>query len=264
MSAKSASFFGDHLASHGFFVVGVERQDSAAHWGKWLIDYPADQVFALEQFVASPPAGFEGLIDGENAGAAGYSFDGYDALALSGARIDPAYYLSQCETAEPKLTEPEEWWLDYVCNMYGGWEAFDEYASPLKGDSTGGLWQPITSPRIKAVMPMAPEGAWLFGPEGLAAADRPALILGGTEDDINYYHLEIVTIFEQLGSQDKNLISFSKWDHFMIFDENIAQRMNMLATAFFSYHLKDEDEYLNYLSEEYINEQFGLEWGAVP
>lgn len=264
MSKKSGDFFASHLASHGFVVIGVEMQDSSPNWGKWLIDYPADQVFALEQFAASPQAGFEEIIDGENAGAAGYSFDGYDALALSGARIDPAYYLKQCQEAVPAYPEPEDWWIDYVCNMSGGWEEFEAYASALDGDSPDELWQPITSPRIKAVMPMAPEGAWLFGPRGLAAADRPALILDGTEDDINYYQLETVTIFEQIGSEDKTLISFTGKDHFMIFDEEQVEKMSMLATAFFSYHLKDEEAYLTYFSEEFINTQPDLVWGVYP
>ena len=32
-------------------------------------------------------------------GVLGYSFDGYNSLALSGARIDPKFYLEQCANA---------------------------------------------------------------------------------------------------------------------------------------------------------------------
>ena len=43
--------------------------------------------------------GLEGMIDAEYAGVMGYSFDGYNALAMSGARVDPEFYLSQCANA---------------------------------------------------------------------------------------------------------------------------------------------------------------------
>jgi predicted dienelactone hydrolase len=42
-----------------------------------------------------------GMVDAEHAGAIGYSFDGYNALALSGARIDPEHYLAQCPNPDP-------------------------------------------------------------------------------------------------------------------------------------------------------------------
>ena len=264
MSSKVGRIFGTHLATHGYVIVGVDFQDSMPNWGIWLIDFPVDQAFALEQVIASPPAGLEGMLDDEKAGAAGYSFDGYDALALSGARIDPEYYKSKCQTAIPESPEPEAWWIDYICNMSGGWETFEERAANLSAGSDDGLWQPITSPLIKAVVTMAPEGAWLFGPRGLAAADRPALIVDGTKDDINYYNLEAVTIFEQLGSEEKTLISFIDQDHFMIFNQEQVSLMKMLMTAFFGYHLKGEQEYLPYFSKAYINDQPGLAWGVYP
>ena len=72
------------------------------------------------------------MIDTDHTGAMGYSFDGYNAFLLGGARVNPTFK------------------------------------------------------RIKAVMPMAPEGAWLFGEDGLAAVDRPALIIAATNHDINH------------------------------------------------------------------------------
>lgn len=55
------------------------------------------------------------------------------------------------------------------------WEEFSALAGPDITVSTDGLWQPMTDDRILAVMPMAPEGAWLFGARGLATVDRPTL-----------------------------------------------------------------------------------------
>ena len=58
-----------------------------------MINQPQDILFALEQMASNPPGELEGLIDTEHVGAIGYSFDGYNALFLSGARFDPDHYL---------------------------------------------------------------------------------------------------------------------------------------------------------------------------
>ena len=63
---------------------------------------------------------------------------------------------------------PPAWWIDYICMMDITWDEFVILAGPAITTSADGLWQPMTDARIKAVMPMAPEGAWLFGERGLA------------------------------------------------------------------------------------------------
>ena len=75
------------------------------------IDYPRDQDFALEQISSNSLEGLNGMIDLDNAGAMGYSFDGYNALAQSGARINPEFYLQKCSHASPGSTAPKLWWI---------------------------------------------------------------------------------------------------------------------------------------------------------
>jgi len=261
-SAKVGMYFGPHLATHGFVVVGVDRQDSKKHWGPWLIDYPLDQVFALSQVAANPLEGLEGMYDANSAGAMGYSFDGYNALALGGARIDPEFYQSQCTAASPGNPAPEAWWIDYVCNLDGGWDEFAAHAGAEITSNSDGLWQPLTDARIQAVMPMAPEGAWLFGERGLDSADRPTLIIAATDDDINYYDLEAVYIFEHLGVPDKSMISFIDQDHMMIYDDEQVAMMKHFATAFFGVYLQGNQDYGKYLSEDNISKQEDLAWGV--
>ncbi len=129
-STKVGFYFAQQLASYGFVVAGVNGQDSKDEWGQWLIDYPLDQLFALDQLSLYPPEVLEGVIDTDHAGAMGYSFDGYDALALSGARVDPEYYLTKC--ASPSSNEPPlpEWWIEYICAPAKDWDAFSSYGSP--------------------------------------------------------------------------------------------------------------------------------------
>jgi predicted dienelactone hydrolase len=167
-SDNTAYDFGPHLASYGFVMVGINGQDASDHWGRWLLDYPLDIIFALDQIAVSPLEGLDGILDSDHAGAMGYSFDGYNSLALGGARIDPEFYRYQCDNAVAMNPAPPAWWIDYICNMTGGWEEFVTYADTLGVSTADGLWLPMTDERIRAVMPMAPEGAWLFGERGLA------------------------------------------------------------------------------------------------
>jgi len=262
-SAKIADLFGPHLASYGFVVVGINGQDASDHWGQWLLDYPLDIVFALNQISIVPLEGLEGVLDSDNAGAIGYSFDGYNSLALGGARIDPEYYRSQCDNAANLDPAPPEWWADYICNMTGGWDAFVTYAETQGISTADGLWLPITDERIRAVIPMAPEGAWIFGERGLSAVNRPTMIIGATEDELNYYNLEATYIYDHLGTPDRILVSFVGQKHMMIWDQEQINRMTHFAVAFFGYHLQGQNEYINYFSEEFFKQYDDLKLGVV-
>lgn len=125
-----------------------------------------------------------------------------------------------------------------------------------------GLWQPMTDERIRAVIPMAPEGAMLFGERGLATVDRPVLILVGTEDTSCDYNRESVFIFEQIGTADKTLISFIGETHDMLFSDEPYLRMKHFVTAFFGYHLQGRKEYVDYFSKKFVSKREGLAWGV--
>lgn len=261
-SSKAGSVFATHLASHGFVYVGVNGQDSSDHWGDWIIDYPLDIIFVLNQIASNPLMGLENMIDTNHAGAMGYSFDGYTSLALSGARVDPEFYASQCENATTINPAPPAWWIDYICNPTGGWDELVRNAGSTITDSNDGLWKAMKDERIRAVMPMAPEGAWLFGERGLAAVDRPTLIIGATADDINFYGLEATYIFEHIPVPNQSMISFVGKGHMMIFDADPVAYMKHFATAFFSYWLQGQEGYIKYFSEDFVAQHEDLVWGV--
>jgi hypothetical protein len=96
----------------------------------------------------------------------------------------------------------------------------------------------------------------------LAAANRPILIVGASEDDICYYDLEAAYIFENLGTPDKHMISFVGWDHLMIFSDEAKSQLKHLATAFFGYYLKGDEIYWDYFSEDFAAKTEGLAWGV--
>jgi predicted dienelactone hydrolase len=261
-SSKAGFAFGPHLASYGFVVAGVYLTTSADTWAEWLIDYPLDILFALDQIATQPLDGLEGVIDTDHAGAMGYSFDGYDALAMSGARVDPEFYLGQCANAATMQPAPPAWWIEYICSVADEWDQFAAHAGEALTTSDDGLWQPMTDERIRAVMPMAPEGSWLFGERGLAAVDRPTLIIDGTADDINIYSLEAAYTFQHLGDRASVMISFVGQDHMMIFDTAMVARMAHFATAFFGYYLQGRADYGQYFSQEFVEEHDDLAWGV--
>ena len=261
-SSKVGSIFGPHLASHGFVYAGVNGQDFSQYGGPWLVDYPLDIVFALDQVASQRLEGLEGMIDASRAGAMGYSFDSFTSLALGGARLDPEFNLQQCEQAAAITPAPSKMFIDYNCKLTGGWEALAAQAGPDITASDDGLWQPMTDDRILAVMPMGPEGAWLFGERGLAAVDRPVLLISAAEDDINYYDLEAVPIFERLGTPDKSMITFLGEDHMMIYSKEPVEKMEHFAAAFFGYYLQGQEKFKEYFSEDFVNGKEDLIWGV--
>ena len=256
--------FQDHLASHGFVmaIVRFPDLDYGDNWGFGVIDHPRDMVFVLDQLASNPPEGLEGVIDADHAGVTGYSWDGFFSLALSGVRIDPEYYLAHC--AQPPLIEPamgSDRYLEMTCSLSKQWDEFAAHVGDGITNSSDGLWQPVTDERIRATLPMAADGAWLYGERGLAAVDRPVLMIAPTEDEGIPYQVETRFIFENLGTPSKSMISFINKGHMMVFDSEPMDRLKHFATAYFGYHLQGRADYQKYFSEEYISQFKDLAWG---
>jgi len=250
------------LVSHGFAWASVNNINTYPRFGTQSIDQPLDILFALDQVATHPPEGLEGMIDAERSGAIGYSFDGFNTLAMSGARVDPEHYLAQCPTPDATTAAVVSELSAFGCGPAEDWAAFAAHAGAALTAGEDGLWRPMTDQRIRAVMPMAAEGWWLFGPRGLAAVDRPTLMLAGTKDEL---YPENALIFERLGAPDKAMISFLGQDHFtMLLDQEMAARMAHFAVAFFGHHLQGREELAQYYSEAFVARHDDLAWGVHP
>jgi predicted dienelactone hydrolase len=261
-STKMARSLAPILVSHGFTWAGVDRIDTYMKMEQQMYEQPLDILFMLDQVAAHPPEGLEGMIDAEHAGAIGYSFDGYNTLAMSGARIDPEYYLAQCQAPDEAVAAIIQTDMtSFSCTPAEDWEDFAAQAGEEITVSEDGLWQPLSDPRLKAVMPLAAEGWWLFGERGLAAADRPTLMIVATNDSL---YPENALIFDHLGSPDKVLISILNRDHMMIYDPKMVERIAHFAAAFFGYHLQGRQDLAEYFSEEFVSQKEGLYWGVYP
>jgi predicted dienelactone hydrolase len=259
-STKVARILAPYLISHGFAWASVDRIDTYDVWDAELVEQPLDLLFALDQVSTNPPEGLEGMIDAEQAGAIGYSFDGTNALVLGGARVNPKHYLAQCASADATAEAILSLWSNrYQCALAGEWDEFASRAGEAITTSDDGLWQPVTDPRIRAVVPLAGEGWLLFGDEGLASVDRPALIIVGGIDGL---YPEIALIYRRLGTQEKTLISFEGLGHMMIYRDDIVARMAHFAVAFFGYHLQGRDDLAQYFSEDFVAQHDDLAWGV--
>lgn len=256
--------FRSHLASHGLAMVTVDYPAlyDVDYWDVQTIDHPLDILFVLDRLAIAPPAGLEGVLDTNHVGVAGYSSDGDKALVLSGARIDPENFLSQCSAARADHPPSLDLFVGWVCTLAVKWDFFASHAGEAITRSDDGLWQPITDERIRAVMPMGAAGAWLFGERGLAEVDRPTFIIAGTRDDIIPYALEPAFIFEHLGTHDKYMVSLIGQGHMLVTSAKQVARINHFATAFFGYYLQGKSVYLEYFSEGFVSQFSDLAWGV--
>jgi len=255
-----------HLASHGFAMVIVRSPgfDYEAPWNQDVIDAPLDFLFALDSLSAHPPEDLEGMLDTERVGVAGYSSDGLFALALGGARIDPTYYFSQCAQAATLDPPLSPFLTDYLCKLSGKWDEFSSQVDADISTLTEGLWQPTTDSRILAIMPMAPDSAWLYGPQGLAAINIPTLLIAGTADDLASYRLSSSYVYEHLVNADRILISFINQHHMMVENPEIKGRIQHFTVAFFGYYLQGRADDADYFSEDFISGFDDLFWGVYP
>jgi hypothetical protein len=120
----------------------------------------------------------------------------------------------------------------------------------------------MTDERIKAVMPMSPDGAWLFNQRGLAAVDRPVFFLCA-KDEV-YAPGEMEYLFKHLGTSEKTGVTFLNRGHMMIYDSVSISEMTHFANAFFGYYLQGREEYLFFFLQEFVSQQKDLAWGIVP
>ena len=90
-----------------------------------------------------------------------------------------------CEEQASAIQAAVSWndYAEYSCSLARKWDEFASYVGEEITASEDGFWQPVTDERIRAVLPIAPDGAWLYGERGLAMADRPMLIIAPTDDE---------------------------------------------------------------------------------
>lgn len=268
-TAVQSITFTEYLASHGYVVAAMDHQGNTLTdffatdetVAQVAIDRPRDVAFTYWQMTPYAEPGGEllsGMVDLDHVGVSGHSFGGYTALVVAGGQVDVSQAQAACAAGDPS---------DIFCDYVGYWEA----------GTTQRLFPGI--PNLAAGVYFAAGGYSAFGEAGLLTIDVPSLIFGGTLDSTCSPDAEIHRIYAGLPTPKAEVIitDGSHMSFTNICDVPLAQQfladycdvpgiidqeegfrvINTLAVAFFDRYLKGQTQYLDVLSQDYVDDLCG-------
>lgn len=211
----------EHLASQGFVVIALDHptntvfdamQDNNALLDNIAPNYahrPAD-VLRVIAYADSLDAGdLAGLIDTQRIAIVGHSFGGYTALAVGGLQLNFDQLEQQCLAAVEPFSD--------VCFLV------DE--EPRIAEARGfetipeGAWPPITDPRIKAIVALAPWNGSIFDLNSLTYIQTPTMFLVGSADDVTPPIRDAEYMYDRMfAATPKVLITFQNGGHYIFVD----------------------------------------------
>jgi predicted dienelactone hydrolase len=224
MYRQQSVYVTEHLASHGFVVIGVNHTDTAAPdlWPTSMAAYrPNDIVGMIHRplditsvidyaaTLASEDDALAELINTETVAHIGHSYGGYVTLAIGGAQLDYDSFENWC--AETTTWGPHE---HQMCYLVGHNEELAEAAG--LDTAPEGLWPSLGDPRIDALIGFSPGRVPSFGTAGLAALKSPIMVLVGSDDTDSPPERYTYPLYEWLGSAQKVLVVLEGADH-MVF-----------------------------------------------
>ena len=173
-------YLGEHLASHGYIVAGIDHTDSTnedvdftnapyAGFPSTLLNRSRDQVLTLN--AVSEHALFKDVVDTQNAGLIGYSMGGFGAVNTVGGCYN---FGTEATASFTGVTDPAVLSaLQNVLNTCAGGNA--------DAESVDTRW--------KAAMALAPWGGQhkAFSEDALNNIHVPMLYVAGDHDDIAGY-----------------------------------------------------------------------------
>lgn len=199
-------YLGEHLASHGYIVVGIDHTDSTNEdvdmvngpfngFPSTLINRSRDQQFTLD-YITEQNHFLSDLVDANNAGLVGYSMGSFGAINTIGG----------CYNFSP-----------VAAGMFTGVQ--DPNIVPmiqkaLNSCAAGQYENPKVDDKWKAAITFAAWGGQhqLFTKESLAAIDVPKLFVAGNLDDISGYD-GIRSLYNSMSSEDTYLLTMINARH---------------------------------------------------
>jgi predicted dienelactone hydrolase len=192
-------YLGEHLASHGYVVVGIDHTDSTtsdvdfenspfAGFPSTLINRARDQQFVLDYFT-SAEFDLAKAVDTDNASVIGYSMGGFGAVNTVGG----CYNFNQQGLQALGFPKPAAKALVPVFNICNaGQEQVDS--------------------RWKAMVAYAPWGQEQNLHQS-AAIQVPSLYITGNMDDISGYEQGVKKLFEESGAKDSFMLVYENARH---------------------------------------------------
>lgn len=208
-------YLGEHLASQGYIVVGIDHTDSTnaeidmktapfAGFVSTLLNRSRDQQFVLEH-LRREPALTDSQLDGSKAAVIGYSMGGFGALSTIGACYD---FNPLTTAAFTGLKDPAQLAAlqQYLNSCAGG-----QYPATAK---TAPATLPTPDPAWQAAIAIAPWGGQhqLFSATSLAGLKVPVLYMAGDLDDVSGY-TGMQKLYQQSGSKAKYLLTYHNARH---------------------------------------------------
>ena len=203
-------YLGEHLASNGYIVVGIDHTDSTnaeidfknapfSGFPSTLLNRSRDQAFTRE-YLTKGKTFLSDVINQDKAGLVGYSMGGYGAVKSAGG----CYNFTQATTSQFTGVKDEKTiaLLDKFLNHCSTVPS-DIPPSKKMHDSP---WQ--------AVVAMAPWGEQhqLFNIDSLQKIKTPLLYVAGNLDDIAYYP-SIRKLFKNTGGKNTFLLTYENARH---------------------------------------------------
>jgi predicted dienelactone hydrolase len=195
-------YLGEHLASHGYVVVGIDHTDStnaeidfkntpSVGFPSTLLNRARDQQFVLDYF-SSQQSDLSAIIDSDKAAVIGYSMGGYGAINTVGGCYN--------FTSERLLQ------LGFPADMAAALPSLLNSCNAGRKD---------VDPRWKAMMAFSPWGQELNIHDGSAMASIkvPSFYVVGDQDDVSGYALGVKKLFEQTGTADKYMLVYENARH---------------------------------------------------
>lgn len=209
-------YLGEHLASHGYIVAGIDHPNSTnadidhlAGPGAGFLDTlyfrSRDQQFVLDHVsnaLRDDDFPLSTRVDPQQAAIIGYSMGGYGAVAtIGGCYAFPDILLAGLAGSDA---------TDIVSSLR---QSLNTCATIDRASDRAE--QNRVDPRWRAAVLFAPWGMEqnVFDPASLAQVQVPALFVAGTEDDVSGYESGVKALFESLGSASKYLLSYENARH---------------------------------------------------
>ncbi|GFE72275.1 alpha/beta hydrolase [Chroococcus sp. FPU101] len=255
-----------HLASYGFIAIIPEHIGSDLQYRRELlqgklssalspieyIDRPRDLsnvIDYLEQLVANDKS-WAKRVNLQQIGVIGDSLGATTVLSIAGAELNIPRLQKVCDTKEIIISAA----LLLQCQA--------RYLPPSEFS--------LYDPRIKAVIAAHPLASEIFGPEGMAKIKIPILIAGGNHDIVTPVALEQIHPFIWLQSPNRHLLMYQPGGHFSSSSPSAEYTAKFipesfvgtnraatsayfmgLSIAFMNVYLRNEQNYLPYLSAAY-------------